>query len=455
MTRPLLSLPLRALCAFALLVVSWPAPAQARGLRLIRDAEIEQLMRIYTTPIFRAAGLNPGSVRVHLINDHRINAFVAGGQRIFINTGLLQQAKTPNEVIGVLAHETGHIAGGHLARMGIEVNRLSTLAIISQLLAMGAMAGGALSGQGGAIQGGKAIMLGSQSMMQRAFLAYARTQEAAADQAAAKFLERTHQSGKGMLTLFHKLAAQSMASLRYADPYVMSHPMPLQRIRNLERLVKKSRWFNRKDPAWLMERHKLMQAKLTGFLGGVRAVYRKYPRSDASLPARYARAIAAFRIGDIRAALPIIDGLIRAKPKYPYFRELKGQALLENGKPKAAIGPLKRAVALAPRIGLIRILLAQAQLATENKAQARAALANLRKALPSEGDRPMLHQFMARAYGILGDYGRAELETAEAAIRSGDRDLAVSKAKGALRHFKRGTVQYLRANDILRLARRR
>ena len=449
---PLLSV----ICAAALLVASWPQAALARGgLRLIRDAEIEQLMRIYTTPIFRAAGLNPRSVRVHLINDHRINAFVAGGQRIFINTGLLQQAKTPNEVIGVLAHETGHIAGGHLARMGIEMNRLSTLSIISMMLAAGAMAGGAITGNAGAVRGGRAIMMGSNSMLQRSFLAYARTQEAAADQAAARFLERTHQSGKGMLTLFQKLAARSMASLRYADPYVMSHPMPLQRIRNLERLVKKSRWFNRKDPAWLVERHKLMQAKLTGFIGGTRAVYRKYPRKDASLPARYARAIAAFRIGDIRGAMPIIEGLIRAKPKYPYFWELKGQALLENGRPAAAIPPLKKAVALAPRIGLIRLLLAQAQLATENKAQARAALKNLRKAMASEGGRPMLHSLMARAYGMLGDFAMAELETAEAAIRSGDRDLAVTKARGALRRLKRGTPQYVRANDILRIAKRR
>ena len=444
------------LCAAALLLATWPQQAMARGgLRLIRDAEIEQLMRIYSTPIFRAAGLNPRSVRVHLINDHRINAFVAGGQRIFINTGLLQQAKTPNEVIGVIAHETGHIAGGHLARMGIEMNRLSTLSIISMLLAAGAMAGGAIAGSTGAVRGGRAIMMGSNSMLQRSFLAYARTQEAAADQAAARFLERTHQSGKGMLTLFRTLAQRSMASLRYADPYVMSHPMPLQRIRNLERMVKKSRWFNKKDPAWLVERHKLMQAKLTGFIGGARAVYRKYPRSNTSLPARYARAIAAFRIGDIRGAMPIIDGLIKAKPKYPYFWELKGQALLENGKPAAAIKPLKKAVALAPRIGLIRLLLAQAELDTENKAQARAALSNLRKAMPSEGSRPMLHMLMARAWGILNNYAMAELETAEYAYRSGDRDLAVTKARGALKRLKRGTPQYVRANDILRLAKRR
>ncbi len=444
------------LASLALLLSSWPQAGLARGgPQLIRDAEIEELMRIYTTPIFRAAGLDPRAVRVHLIQDPRINAFVADGQRIFINTGLLMKAKTPNEVIGVLAHETGHIAGGHLARMGMEARRLSTLAILSTLLAAGAVVGGAATGSDGAMQSGRAVLLGSQSMLQRQFLAYARTQEAAADQAAARYLERTHQSGKGMLTLFRKLATQYMASLRHADPYVMTHPMPMARIRNLERLVKKSRWFNRADPPWLVERHRLMQAKLVGFTQGVRGVYRRYSRSDRSLPARYARAIAAFRIGDIRGALPIIDSLIRERPKYPYFHELKGQALLENGRAGAAIVPLKRAVALSRGNGLIRLLLAQAMLATENKRQAKPALAVLRKAMAQEGSRPMLHRLMARAYGMMGNYAMAELETAEAAVRSGDRDLAITKARGALRRLKKGSPQYLRANDILRMAKRK
>jgi predicted Zn-dependent protease len=387
------------------------------------------------------------------LSDNRINAFVAGGQRIFVNTGLLVKSATPNEVIGVLAHETGHIAGGHLARRGIEINRLSTASIIASLLAMAAMAGGAAAGNSDIATAGRGLFYGSQSMVQRAFLAYARTQEASADQAAARYLRKTGQSGRGMLTLFQKLASKSMASLRFIDPYVMSHPMPLQRINNLERLVKKSRFFNRKDPPQLIFRHRLMQAKLVGFTSSMRTVYRTYPKSNKTLPARYARAIAAFRSGDIRAALPIINRLIRAKPKYPYFRELKGQALLENSRPKQAIAPLKKAVSLAPRNGLIRLLLAQAQIATGKKTQAKAALANLRRARAQEGGRPMLHRLTARAWAELGNYPLAELETAEAAIRAGDRDLAARKAKGAMKRLKRSTPQWLRANDILQIAK--
>ncbi len=431
------------------------ARGRSRGLPLIRDAEIEDLLRIYAVPIFRAAGLNPRAVRIHIIDDNRINAFVADGQRIFVNTGLLLQARTPNEVIGVLAHETGHIAGGHLARMGIEMSRLSTLAIISQLVALGAMAGGAVAGSRDVSTTGRAVMLGSQSMLQRQFLAYARTQESAADQAAARYLERTQQSGKGMIDMFRRLASKYMATLRHADPYVMTHPMPMQRIRALERLVRKSPYYNRKDPPWLVERHQLVQAKLIGFTQGARGVYRRYPRTDNSLPARYARAIAAFRTGDLRTALPLIESLIRERPRYPYFWELKGQALLENGRVREAIPALKKAVQLAPRQGLIRMLLAQAQLAQNTRAGAKAALANLRKALPQEGQWPFIHRLMARAHAMLGHTGLAELETAEAAIRSGDRQLAVLKAKGAMKRLKKGTPAWMRANDILKMARGR
>ena len=299
------------------------AIAQEAAPKLIRDAEIEGLMRLYTKPIFQAAGLSPGAVKVYLINDPRINAFVAGGQRIFIHTGLLTQAKTPNEVIGVLAHETGHIAGGHLARMGQELDRQSTTVIIGMLLGAAAMAGGVAAGNSNAMRAGQGIMGGSGTLAQRMVLNYARAMEASADQAALKYLTATGQSASGMLTLFQKLANQSIASIQYVDPYVMSHPMPFDRIRNLETSAKATPYFNKKDLPELTMRHELMQAKLTGFLQP-HLVYQKYPTSDMSMPARYARAIVMFRSGDTRNALPVIDSLIADLPKNLPL-ELKGR----------------------------------------------------------------------------------------------------------------------------------
>jgi predicted Zn-dependent protease len=443
-----------AVLAFALLQAQLTAHAQDGAPKLIPDAEIEGLLRLYTKPIFQAAGLSPGVVQVYLINDQRINAFVAGGQRIFINTGLLTQAKTPNEVIGVLAHETGHISGGHLARMGQELDRQSTTVIIGMLLGAAAMAGGIAAGEGDAVRAGQGIMGGSGTIAQRLILNYARAMEASADQAALKFLTATGQSAAGMLTLFQKLANQSIASAQFVDPYVMSHPMPMDRIRNLEVAAKASPYFNKKDSPELMMRHRLMQAKLTGFLTP-HLVYQLYPTSDTSMPARYARAIVAFRQGDTKNALPVIDGLIADLPKNPYFWELKGQALLEGGSPSKAIAPLRQAEKLLPNNGLIKLMLAQALLGTETPENAQAALKTLRAAQKTESDVPSVYKLTAMAYGQLGDIPRAELATAESAYLQGDRKLAVEKAQRALKTFKRGSSEWIRANDILNYSRKK
>ena len=443
-----------AVAALLLLAVSSPATSQSSGSRLIRDAEIEGLMRLYTRPIFKAAGINPKSVKVYLIADPRINAFVAGGQRIFVHTGLITQAKTPNEVIGVLAHETGHIAGGHLTRMGVELERASITSIIGMLAGVAAVAGGIASGNEEAAKAGQGVMIGSQGLAQRNFFAYQRGMESSADQAALKYLTATGQSAKGMINLFEKLSRQSIATLRNVDPYILSHPMPLERIRNLENAARKAPGHDSADPPELVLRHELAQAKLMGFMESAQAVMRRYPRTDMSLPARYARAIASFRRGDIANAMPVIDSLVEDLPQNPYFWELKGQALLENGRALEAVAPLQEAVRLLPNNGLIQLLLAQALIDTESKSNALAALKLLHKAQRSEGQLPAIFKYMARAYGLTGELGKAELATAEAAMLQGDKELALQKAKLAQGRFKTGTPEWTRANDILNFASR-
>ena len=443
-----------AVAALLLLTGSALALAQSSGPRLIRDAEIEGLMRLYTRPIFKVAGINPKSVKVYLIADPRINAFVAGGQRIFVHTGLITQAKTPNEVIGVLAHETGHIAGGHLARMGVELERASITSIIGMLAGIAAVAGGIASGNEEAAKAGQGVMVGTQGLAQRNFFAYQRGMESSADQAALRYLAATGQSATGMISLFDKLSRQAIATLRNVDPYILSHPMPLERIRNLENAARKAPGFDRTDPPELVLRHELAQAKLMGFMESAQAVMRRYPRTDMSLPARYARAIASFRRGDIANAMPVIDSLVEDLPQNPYFWELKGQALLENGRALEAVAPLQEAVRLLPNNGLIQLLLAQALIDTESKSNALAALKLLHKAQRSEGELPAIFKYMARAYGLTGELGKAELATAEAAMLQGDKELALQKAKLAQGRFKTGTPEWTRANDILNFASR-
>jgi predicted Zn-dependent protease len=424
-----------------------PARAQDRKLPIIRDTEIENLLRDYATPILRAAGLSKQKVRVVVLNDRAFNAFVMDGRHIFINAGALFDAKTPNEVIGVLAHETGHLAGGHLMRMREELARAQTASIAALLLGVGAAVAGARAGSGGGSAVAPAIMA-PQTAIQRSLLAYVRTQEDQADHAGVKFLTATHQSPRGMVALFKRLADESLYQSRYVDPYLQTHPMPAERVANLEQLAKASPYWDMKDPPELQLRHDLMRAKLSGFLERPDTVARRFPASDHSLPARYARAISAYRFSGLRAALPLIDALIQSEPGNPYFHELKGQALLEGGKPAEAVAPLRRAAQLSHGAPLIDTMLAQALNATNNPAVAGEAVTLLKSALQRDGEIPEAYAQLAMAYGRKGDLAEADLASAQAAVARGDVMTARQLAGRAKTRLPVGSPAWVRADDI-------
>jgi predicted Zn-dependent protease len=423
------------------------AQAQRGGLPLIRDAEIEQLLRDYSQPILRAAGLGQQNIHVIIINERTFNAFVVDGQRIFVNAGALLESQTPNQIIGVLAHETGHIAGGHLSRLREQLAQAQTQSVIAFLLGMGAMVAGARSGNVGGSPG--VAIMGSQDAITRSLLAYQRAQEEQADRAAVKFLAATNQSAKGMYQTFKRFADQSLFSARTADPYIQSHPMPAERVAALEGLARTSPLWEKRDAAELQLRHDLMRAKLSGFMERPDTVARRYPVSNTSLPARYARAIATYRHADLRAAVAQIDGLIQVQPNNPYFYELKGQALLEGGKPAEAIAPLRQAARMAPRPALIQVLLAQALIATNNRAAADEAVGILRIALSREPDVPNGYTQLAMAYGRKGDLAQADLASAQAAAARGDLKTARELAARAKTRFAVGSPGWVKADDIV------
>jgi predicted Zn-dependent protease len=455
LTQKLISSLLSAVLLAAQGIVADAKDKGPRGPSLIRDAEIEGLLRLYSKPIFKAAGINPGAVKVYVIADPSINAFVAGGQRVFIHTGLITRSESPNEVIGVLAHETGHIAGGHLARMNSELASANVQSIIGTLVGAAAMVGGALSGNSGAAKAGQGVIMGSQGLGQRSFLQYQRGMESTADQSALKYLAATGQSAKGMLTLFNILANESLATTSQADPYVFSHPMPFDRIRALEVAAKASPYFDKPDDPGLLLRFQLAKAKLTGFLESPQVVFQKFPSSDTSLPARYARSIAMFRRGDIKNAIPVIDSLTRDLPQDPYFWELKAQAYLENGNPAAGIPAIRKARGILPNNSLLEMLNAQILVSTDDSKNADEALKLLAKAKLTEQDAPEIYKLMARAYALKNDVPRAELATAEYAMLTGDKEMAVTKATSAQNFFKQGTPEWLRASDLLNFAKKK
>jgi predicted Zn-dependent protease len=438
--------------AAAIVASTAPAGSQdvPKGLPLIRDAEIEQLMRDYTQPILRAAGLAQQNIHVVIINDRAFNAFVADGRRIFVNVGALMESKTPNEIIGVFSHETGHIAGGHLARMREEIARAETSAIIAMLLGVGAMVAGARAGANAGIgQVGAAALSAPQSIAMRSLLSYVRAQEEQADRAGVKFLTATGQSAKGMYDTFKRLADQMLVSSRYIDPYLQSHPLPKERVAALEVVAKTSPYWEKKDPPELQLRHDMMRAKLSGFIERPDTVLRRYPQSDTSLAARYARAIVAYRHSDLRSALAQIEGLVQAQPNNPYFLELKGQALMENGRPAEALVPLRRAAALAPSATLIQILLAQALVATNEPKNAAEAIPLLRVAVTREPDMPDGFSQLAMAYGQKGDLAEADLAAAQAAFARGEFKTARDLAARAKTRFPTGSPGWVRADDIV------
>lgn len=420
-----------------------------RKLPIIRDTEIEQLLRDYARPVLRAAGLAKQNVRVVILNEQTFNAFVMDGRHIFINAGALFQAKTPNEVIGVLAHETGHLAGGHLSRLRQKLAEAQTQSIIATLLGVGAMIAGASTGTRGASDIGAAAIMAPQTAIQRSLLSYVRTQEDQADHAGLKLLNATHQSANGMVTLFKRLSNEILFNSRYIDPYVQTHPMPADRVAALETAAKASPYWNRKDPPPLQSRHDMMRAKLSGFLERQGTVLRRYPPGDQSLAARYARAIAAYRHSDLRQAIAQIDGLIRSQPNNPYFYELKGQALLEGGRPTEAVAPLRQAERLSNHAPLIGIMLAQALIATNQKRYAGEAISLLRAALRQEPNTPAAYEQLAMAYGRKGDLAQADLASAQAAFGRGDLKTARQLAVRAKTRLPVGSPAWVRADDIV------
>src|SRR5689334_8750007 len=429
-----------------------PAHAQggAKGPPILRDTETEQLLREYTRPILRAAGLEKQNIQMVIINDGSFNAFVADGHRIFVNYGAMLQSETPNQIIGVLAHETGHLAGGHLAKLREQLAQAQTQMIIAMLLGAGAVVAGARGGgNSGLASAGAAAVAGPQEMIRRSLLSYQRQQEENADRAGVKFLTMTQQSPKGMYDTFKRFTNDSLFAARGADPYLQSHPMPAERVAALEQIGRASPYWDKKDDPALQLRHDMMRAKISAFMERQDTVYRRFPLSNTSIPARYARAITTYLHGDLNSALAQIDGLIQAQPNNPYFYELRGQALLEGGRPAEAIAPLHKAIALSNNAPLIEMLLGQALVATDNKAHTDEAIAILRAAVARENEAPLGYGQLAMAYGKKGDYAEADLASAQAAYLRGDNKTARQLAARAKTRFAVGTPGWVRADDIV------
>lgn len=429
-----------ALFLLSLALAARPAAAQS----ILRDAETEAFFADIAKPLIAAAGLDPHNVDIILIGDPEINAFTAGGQAVYINSGLLTAADNANQVQGVIAHELGHVAGGHAIRFGEGAKAATSITLLSLLLGVAAMAAG-----GG--DAGMGIIAAGQQAAEGKFLAFSRTQESSADAAGASYLNKAGISGQGMITFFGKLRKEEYRlSSSYADvdPYAQTHPMSADREATLEADLKAApAWGKPSDPA-LDVRFQRIKAKLKGFVQDPDLTLREYPESDKSLPATYARAYAWHRAAYPDKANAEADALVAAAPHDPYFLELKGQILLESGKPKEAIPALREAVIRSNNQPLISALLGHALISTEDATYFDEARKVLRIAVERDNQNPDAWYQLGIIYDREGDHARAALATAERYNLIGQPQLAYGPAEMAENSLPKGSPDWLRAQDI-------
>ena len=416
---------------------------------ILRDAETEALLREMAAPLVAASGLDPKNVDIVLINDSSVNAFVAGGQAVYINSGLINTADTANEVQGVIAHELGHITGGHIIRGSEGAAAAQGISILSLLLGAAA----AVAGAGEAAMG--VLMAGQQAAMGK-FLAFNRAQESSADAAGAQYLSKAGISGKGSIAFFKKLENLSYRagySPRDGDEYYSTHPLTGERISRLQDIYQKDPAWSKPSEAGIEQRFQRAKAKLYGYLAEPHNTLYTYPLSMTGVPARYARAYAFHKESHLDKAMAETDALLAKAPDDPYFLELKGQILLEAGKPDEALPYLRRATTLTANQPLIATTFGHALIATEDPANFKEAERVLKYAVSRDRENPFAWYQLGVVYAANGDMPRARLASAEQQVMSGNMTAALASAEAAESALPKGSPDWLRAQDIAFQAR--
>ena len=421
------------------LALASASPASAQS--IIRDTEIEGIIHEWSDPVFTAMGLEPSEVEILLINDNELNAFATRGRIMGLNTGLILRTESPNELLGVVAHEAGHIRNRHTLRDGAQGAGMQPMLMT---MALGALAIAAGAPDAGAVLLGNSGYFGTLGALR-----YMTHQEGEADNTGARALEQAGESGRGLVTFFENFRSQEVFSDARRYPYFRSHPLSSQRIENLRRFVAEQSNYDKRDSPERLAQHALVLAKIHAFMDAPNTTLRAYPESDASLPARYARAIAWYRDGQTDRALAAIDALLGEQPENPFFWELRGQVLFEEGRPEEAIEAHQKSVDLMPDAPLLRINLAHAMLETRDPERLAAAVDHLKRAAALERDNTMAWRLLSQAYASQGKEGEARLASAEMYFALGAEEQAVQFALRARDMLERGTAEYTRAMDIV------
>ena len=438
LSRPVRRLFGAATAAGMLLAAASPASAQSA----IRDTEIEEIIDEWSAPVFTAMGLEPDEVEILLVNDDSLNAFATRGRIMGLNTGLIMRTRNANELLGVVAHEAGHIKNRHTLRDGAQNAGMQPLLMT--------MALGALAIAAGAPDAGAVLLGNSQYFGTLSALRYISHQEGEADNTAARALERSGESGRGLVSFFERnFRTEEVFSDARRYPYFRSHPLSSERIENLRRIVGEGTHNNAVDTPERAAQHALVLAKMHAFMDHPTDTLRAYPETDVSLPGRYARAIAWYRQGEIDKAIAAIDVLLSEQPENPYFWELRGQVLMEEGRPADALASHQRSVELKPEAPLLRVNLGHALIASQDPTKLDPAILELKRAVALEPDNTLAWRLLSQAYSTQGKEGEARLATAEMYFAMRSETQATQFALRARDMLDRGTPEWTRAMDIV------
>ena len=432
-------------CSVMLSLIATAKPALAAGNPvIIRDTEIETMLKTWAEPVILASGLDPRAVNIILVQDSNINAFVAGGQNVFIYTGLITRSENASEIVGVIAHELGHIRGGHLIRTRGALESASYESLLGTILGIGAAV---ITGEGGL---GAAISAGVSSTAANKFLAFSRVQESSADQAALDYMEKAKMNPQGLVTFMQKLEDQELLPASQQSEYMRTHPITRDRVSALEAGRSRSDFKDKAAPDAWKDDHDRMLAKLIGFITPEQVAW-KYESRDKGIPAQYARAIAAYRQNRIDESLSLMDGLIAEEPQNAYFQELKGQMLVDYGRVEQALPYYKKSLDLLPSSSLIRTAYAHALIETaqNNEARLKEAIENLERAKIDERRSPRIQRLLATAHGRLGHEAEAQLYLAEEALLQNRNKDAKALAQRAVKGLPENSRPWIRAQDIL------
>lgn len=426
---------------FSIFLTIFLFASNAKSAPIIRDAELEIAIRLVANPIFKTVGYKPEDIQIYIVNSDQINAYVSGGKNIFIYTGLLSIAKDPNMLAGVIAHETGHIVGGHLLKGEEEARTSMVKSTVGYMLGLAAAAAGSP-------QAGAAIASGTQQVVERQALKYSRGHEEAADQSGLNSLDKAGLSAKGMLEMMEVLYGKEVAMYSNINPYMLTHPLSRERVDHIRAHLLKSPFANNMLSQDITNRYIRAIVKLDAFLKPTAKTLKKYPITDKSVNARYARAIAYYKIPDLTHAIAEIDSLIKQFPSDPFFIELKGQILFENGKLREAITYYDKSEALLSGSALFKIQLATVQISSEDSSYLKSAIANLEQALRIEKNNTFAWHQLGVAYGKQGQLDMSNIALAEEALLMGDKETAKKFIGLSKKYIKPGSPAELRLKDI-------